>query len=302
MCVWDLGTGRQEWQLLCDEVEETSGPPAVTALCLDDSDRRVLVGWSQGAVHVYSVQGGPLQHALASESSAAVVAVSPAQHLTGRSDWRPLLMAAFADGCVALWPARPEERACRPVRWFEPAEWAPSSKPEAALVAVARLGPQRFLGGQRNGYVTTWDAQTGFVMRRGEAVPASVRCTELPPAPAPEIPVTAAWAVPGAGGRAAVCVVGDGAGRLHLVDAAGMRVLVSMDAQRRIRREAPLPPPAVTALDGDVTAGYLFVGDSSGHVQVGASCAKRRGGSEHVKVAHTQRCGPGSTQAAASPT
>lgn len=97
--------------------------PELTCAAFDESERRLLVGWSQGSVQVYNFSNGTLLNNLQGDTTAGVTALAHAAYTKGKGDHRRLLLAAYDDGIVLQWPSKVPSRDCPPSRRMETPSW-----------------------------------------------------------------------------------------------------------------------------------------------------------------------------------
>jgi WD40 repeat protein len=139
--------------------------PQVTCAQFDQSQRRLMVGWSQGSLQVYNFSNGTLLNNLLGESTAGVTTLAHATYIKGRSEERSVLFAAYDDGLILQWPNKLPDRDMTPVRRFETPSWMGANLVDVRINALAFRAPSMLLEGRKDGLVMMWDLQTGFLIK-----------------------------------------------------------------------------------------------------------------------------------------
>ena len=104
LTVWELRGGKQSFNVYADPPQRGKGETmhdalqTPTAAALDDSKRRLLVGFSRGACRVYNYSNGSVIHDLVSDATAEITAIS----MPHASQLREQLIFASGWNCVTF--------------------------------------------------------------------------------------------------------------------------------------------------------------------------------------------------------
>jgi WD40 repeat protein len=175
--LWQIETGRQFFKFMCEEVEATNTVPVLTSASFDQSQRRLLVGWSQGSVQVYNFSNGTLLNNLLGDTTAKVTAITHAAYTKGKGDHRGLLLGAYDDGVILQWPSKLDHRDVAPTRRMETPSWMGADLIDVPITCIDFSGPNTLFCGRADGMIMLWDIQTGFLMK-GENGPMALKITE----------------------------------------------------------------------------------------------------------------------------
>ena len=168
--LWNIKTGAQIFKFYCEEVQETFGPPVMSAASFCISQRRLILGWNQGTVQVYNFSNGTILRNLMTDSAVKVTAVGQYEFQRSREVHR-YFTAALEDGLLLQW-ADEKNPSDAPVRKIEVPSWMGLEFSEVAINSMASGSIDHgsemqsvLVTVRKDGVAFFWDITTGFLVR-----------------------------------------------------------------------------------------------------------------------------------------
>mgnify|MGYP000897072390 CR=1 FL=1 len=255
---WATATGAQLFKFVCVEKDTTLGMPQVECGGFDVSERRLVIGWSQGAVQVYNFSNGTLLHNLLTDAVGPVAAVGQVAYARGQ-EVQVNFFAALADGSVAIWPNRLAVRDARALRTMVVPDWLGGEDYVEVPLTCAAMGhcrwgvPDVLCTGRRDGSLLVWDMQTGFLRKQDMLIQVGEGAGEA----------ASLLAIAFMHRLAHIALLSDAGGNIHVVDVeVGVKVGVIRGARPGVQYTE------VSALAVDFTDSFLFAGYHDGFMQV----------------------------------
>jgi len=179
--LWKVNTGAQMFKFYCENVQETYGPPVLSAASFDTSQRRLILGWNQGSVQVYNFSNGTILRTLHTDSTAKVTAVGQFSFQRSK-EVHHYFTAAFEDGLLLQW-ADDINPSDLPVRKIEVPNWMNKLNGSTGIesgIEFSEIGITSMAAGsilnekeivsvlvtlRSDGNSFFWDITTGFLLR-----------------------------------------------------------------------------------------------------------------------------------------